>query len=250
MFDNFPDVLIGHVFDAYKKAISLAKPEDIQLLRMPYAEHLFMNFREFCTEKDITIAFHGTSSAVINSIATYGMLDPTSSMYRIKNGNVYGPGVYVSPNYNYSLGYMSIDRNIVNRNGCLLVVLAIKGSSGKSLDKGVTLDSDFSHPHSDIIVLRSTSQVLPLFVCKKIRGKTVNVDITMNGFLAELARMQSAIKLDDDILERSCMLQSANEGVKLGIIYNLFMKKIFGKKVDLDVITAEVAQMLNDFDFS
>lgn len=264
MFDNFPEELLDHVRNAYRTARGLAKLEDIQLLRMPYAEHLFRQFRNFSSNKGIDIVYHGTDAGVLDSIATYGMLDPTSPLYKIKNGNAYGPGIYVSPNSSFSIDYMRSSNK--NSTGCLLIMLAVKGTRDVSADggndgrytaiaDGTTLNCDYYQPNRDIIVLRSTSQVLPIFSCKKIT-KNANRDSPIEDFtiekcLADIAAMQSNISLNEDIVEACLSLQSGgNEDVKLGVIYNLFMKKISSSDRPITVIAAEVAQMLNDFDYT
>lgn len=314
MFANFPDVLLSHVCEAYRAARKLADPDDIQLLRMPYTEHLFMQFRKYTENKDISVVYHGTGAEVLDSIVTYGMLDPTSPMYKVKNGNAYGPGVYVSPNPNFSISYMGLVNNIknskvanpINPKGCILVLLAIKGTQAKAADINIsstdinsaginsshvsgtnfaTLDCDYYHPNSNIIVLRSTSQVLPIFACKKINKS--NVILTDEQCLRDIGDMQANIVLDDKVLELSLELQakynriadqSDSNNIKLGVIYNLFMKKMCLSKIDtlvstirdtigedivgetrtidviknstLEKIYGEVEQMLNDFDYS
>lgn len=209
------------------------------MLSMPLAEHNFLAFQSYCSNKTIRVCFHGTDKTVLDSITTYGMLDPTNEKYNVRNGNAYGPGVYVSPNYNYSKNYAK---------GCLLVVLALFGTSDASIDKAETLQCDHIVGGSDIVVLRSTSQSLPIFAIStngRLKNNTVN--LSDEEILKIIYRKRAEITFDCDILSMAETMGSES-GVRADIVYNLLMRELYSGKKDMGV--NEVREMLSELDFT
>ncbi len=269
LYGEFPEFLKPHIIDAYNAALCVADPTDIRLLRAPYSELLFQRFYESQTSS-IECGYHGTGGVlpsgqtVLDSILTFGMLDPTNIKYKVKNGNAYGPGIYISTCPEYSRNYMRAINSIgangaidINNSNCMIIALMIKGNSARSIDRDNTLGVD-SVQAGNIVVLRSTSQVLPVFVCSKLlnRFKVIpkphtfqETDEIMNKIIA----MNKDITFNDELFVRALDIQeNYAKDVKLGIIYNLIMKIADGRDIaaNIETINKEVIRFVTDYDLS
>ena len=271
LFGDFPEFLKPHIAEAYMAALRIADPEDISLLRAPYSELLFGRFYEMTKgmrddqKPIIEHGFHGTSPDVLNSILTFGMLDPTSIKYKVKNGNTYGPGVYISTCPKYSRSYARQSGGIC----CMLIVLMIKGCDIKSADqKGITLETD-NVQAGNIVVLRSTSQVLPVFVCKKLLNsfKLPSSSISMFTLLPGkngeskpiwkiIEELHEKITFDEGAFSIALDIQQKyisivkDESVKISLIYNLILKFADGKSITDPSVINQVMETLMEYDLS
>jgi len=136
----------------------------IERIRSPLQEQIFLGqrecFRNFISNGDVCIAYHGTSNTVLESISDLGLLDPNHPKYVRKTGNRFGKGVYVSKNINYAKRYARPS---------VLVVAILEGelkklSSADASKKSHLPLEDFSILVGEETVLQSSSQVLPLFI--------------------------------------------------------------------------------------
>lgn len=297
LFGDFPEYLKPHIANAFTMALRVANLEDIRLLRAPYSELLFGRFYEMSSSNTIECGFHGTSPEVLNSILTFGMLDPTSIKYNVKNGNAYGPGVYIStcPEYSRAYAYSKSDlasgrvvRNdyrispepdnipegdIVQCESCMLIVLMIKGTNIKSADSiGKTLETD-NVQAGNIVVLRSTSQVLPIFACTKLLKRfKVLPTLTMFSQIAGTNTAPSGGKIVSNIIDEMhdkiefneevylmalsirqeflAAVKDVNQNVKIGLIYNLILKFADDKSLADESVKSKVLETLTDYDLS
>lgn len=237
------EILGEHIRNAYK--FILGKYKNITPLISPMSRYLFEQFfntppcgEDNSTKLEIEIGYHGTTKEVLDSIVNFGMLDPTSAQYKVRNGNVHGKGVYVSPSLQFAQGY--------NR-GCVLVLLFIRGNAcqGKGYSSKDELDSDHYSPCRDIVVLRSTTQVLPIFAASEI-GKS---DIPIEDLFSE-------IKFDEEVLKVATEINEIDMDVNVLVIYNLLLRELTNPlrpSVDIDnllVAKEIVVNKISDFDYT
>lgn len=226
-----------------KRAFDIIKDKygEIHALSAPIAEFIFKGFVEG-NGLNIEIGFHGTRKEVLESICNFGMLDPSNVNYKVHNGNVHGKGIYVSPSLQFAQGY---DR------GCLLVLLYAKGNDEckRTVRNGQDIDADFYIPCRDIVVLRSTSQVLPIFAVSGVSR------CNQNGVSHDLEYLYNNISYDPVIMREAIELNSIDENVNVLVIYNMLIREAFKGKLNYDKNSLEevkkvVANMLTEFDYS
>jgi hypothetical protein len=216
METDIRDELRPHIIAAYRAAATIADEKDIKMLYMPVAEFLFLNFRKYSANKKIGVFFHGTNKEVLDSITTYGMLDPTSIKYNIKNGNAYGPGIYLSPNPRFSINYSS---------GCMIIALALEGVQELSIDSSNTLNRDSVTGGADIKVFRSTSQVLPVFYFGNKTLKNNKVNLTDDEIMDIIKYKMSEIVFDSNTVAIAQRIKEKDNTVRTSVIYNLLLKE-------------------------
>ena len=222
------------LFNSLAKRVGSSDISKIRPIRGHISEYLFCMFHEYCMSenKAIDMAFHGTGGEVADSVQLYGMFDPTFAGYNVKNGNVWGKGVYVSPNINFAKGY-------ARNNGIIIAGLIIKGVTEK--EKFVTghndLNSD-SQVIGDIIVLRSTSQMLPLFVVPGTCVNTANINNTVydQSYVDELLTVEPA---NVEMVNTTKHLKAMFPKVKFGVIYQL----LFRKKLDVNATCDDLTNL-------
>ena len=114
------------------------------------------DFRSQTKPENVEIAYHGTSKTNILSIADLGFIEPGDEGYVMAHGNVYGPGIYVTPELTQACRY----------GAAILVVAILQGvttpARRASRANQTPLESD-SVTTGSIVVLKKSSQVVSLF---------------------------------------------------------------------------------------
>lgn len=235
-FSLLNDELLG---ERVKKAYSTLskKYNNIVPLISPMSQFLFKQFYYSLMIDDksnIEIGYHGTSKLVVDSICTFGMLDPTSEKYKVRNANLYGRGVYVSPNINFASSYGS------GPDRCILAVLFIRGLVKDITASNKDINGDYCNPINDIVVLRSTTQVLPLFAAFN-DGKT-NESKSIEDLYAN-------ISYDKELLDIAIEINELDTNVNLLVIYNLLIREI-ANGLEKEQAKIIIAGKITDFDYS
>ena len=136
----------------------------IERIRSPLQERKFLEqracFKSFCDNGSVCLAFHGTASKNLVSIADAGLLDPNHPKYVRATGNRYGKGIYVSKQFSYAKMYAKPS---------LLVVAILEGEHKVVQPRDATRNAHLPIEYNSILVgqetiLQSNSQILPLFV--------------------------------------------------------------------------------------
>lgn len=121
------------------------------------------------------ITFHGTSEVAVNSIVEKGYIVPGKNGVKVKNGSMYGNGVYTSPFFDKAMYYTLPDKisyvyvlvNILLL-GKLKMVAPNSGTSGFKLGNGIY--SDGCHTRIvfglEQIVSADANRVIPVAVMK------------------------------------------------------------------------------------
>lgn len=219
---------VRSAFDMIKGVYS-----DIYALSAPITEFNFKNFHDCYPDLDIEIGFHGTCKEVLDSICNFGMLDPSNMNYKVRNGNVYGKGIYVSPVLSYAQGY---DK------GYLLVVLFVRGRIEYKAKSNEALDGDYHHPCKQIMVLRSTTQVLPIFAAAN-RGRACP-----HG----LDDLYGKITHNQEVMDVAKELNEVDTNVNVLVIYNLLIRElgINSNSTISDEIKNKIVNLLTEMDYS
>lgn len=228
--------LISHATKLFNALAKRCSPDKIMPIRGSISEFLFLSFLNYYEDKDsaISIVFHGTDAVIANSIQLYGMFDPTFDNYKVKNGNAWGKGVYVTPNIDFAMPYAK------NRgNGIIIAGLAIKGET--KTDNLVMGSNDLksdSQVIGDIVVLRSTCQMLPLFAVstKYLANNDTSVD---ENYVDALLTIDPP---NDAFVEHARHLKTMFPEVKFGVIYQLIIRK----NGDINAVYND----LNDLDYT
>jgi len=241
MFDNINEHIAPSVLTAITDVCKHVSFSSLRLLRIPLNEFKFTNFYLSNSEHKIEVCYHGTSSKVLDSINTLGMLDPDSELYNVANGNVYGAGVYMSPRFDFARGY-------AKNNGCILVTLVVRGTTTPETGKMVLgkhpLMHDYQQPCGDILVLRSSIQVLPILV---VNAKFNKPDSYIP--VEPLEVLHTNVKLDNVLMSVAESIKPTD--VKIGVVYNLLARgRIIKPRATIDEVTQAVVETLDMFDYS
>lgn len=233
--------LQSSIVKAYNLLISNNPKMQIIALNSPISSLLFLNYLNAYETNKIEIGFHGTRSDVIKSIETYGMLDSNSPKYRVANGNVYGKGIYVSPSIRFASGY-------ARNSGWLLVLLYIRGQIADTNPTcNCELNGDYTSPHKDIVVLRSTIQVLPIFAAKI--NAVDKVKCSANSF-KDIEQLFENIKYDESLMNISNIIRETYDAnVRAEVVYNLLIREMNGESLT-EEHQAKVAKLISDFDYT
>lgn len=223
------------IVSAYNQLVGMYPKSKIVGLDSPVSELLFINYLSMYESNKVEVGFHGTRPEVVKSIEMYGMLDSNSPKYRVANGNVYGKGIYVSPSLAYASGYGK---------GCLLSLLYIKGQvKDENPRQNTELEGDYTNPIESIIVLRSTAQVLPIFmVCTTDKSHTNQQASSFEDIenLFDVEYNQQLMSIANDIREQY------DPNVRTKVVYNLLIREMKNDMPD----TEKVISLIRDFDYS
>ena len=172
------DVIANDILSKFQKNEIYPKMK-ITRIRSPIHEMKFLSqyetfndiYGKSSTNNEIGFGFHATSMTNINSIINNGLFAPYETNYVKKCGNKYGKGVYISETYDFARNYYR---------GCMLVVAILYGekkimnSAQASTYSNQEIDTD-TFVVSPEIVLRGSSQALPLFIIDPCNDSINNV---------------------------------------------------------------------------
>ena len=156
----------------YKDLVKVIPSGKVARLDTSGTEERFFKCMDEFSDADVEMAFHGTSKKNVGSIVRNGFIGPGDMGYNKQNGNVYGPGVYATSKYSYAAKY--------GEDNAVMVLAILPGEQvayklGGCTDKHGRLTAD-SVRHNHITVLRSSAQVIPVFIIEKSDDEHVPYD--------------------------------------------------------------------------
>lgn len=108
-FDNFPDAPLAHWLSVSNKTWMIELPEtpipgSIGFLTMAASPEKMIEFSQLKAQHGSVFAFHGSGVQNWHRILHDGLKNASNTAL-MTTGAVYGPGIYLSPHFNTSIGY-------------------------------------------------------------------------------------------------------------------------------------------------
>lgn len=200
--------IVSDIFKKIKVFPEFKKITKIRRIRSPLSEFKFLsqcnsfsNIYGSDYENNIKFGFHGTSHKNLTSIINNGLYAPYEEKYSVRCGNKYGKGVYLSETIGFASRYNS---------GCMILAAIACGNykilapneAGLYSRKEIDADCFIVTPE---IVVRGTTQILPLFVID-INNDIIVPNISPNPTNQSIDSVNiindiTDVNIDDDIFK-------------------------------------------------